>query len=72
MQITHINPPLPTRERQHASQFSYFLQALAAHFTLPNLLTTAVSLITTLAKLPDTPGKMVGPVLFCLFLLWRC
>ena len=52
---------LCSKERELASQFSYFLQNLTAHFGLSELLTTSVGLINTLAKLPDKLKKMVCP-----------
>ncbi|XP_063694240.1 uncharacterized protein LOC134825960 isoform X1 [Bolinopsis microptera] len=51
---------LCSRDRELASQFSYFLQNLTIHFGLSDLLGTSVGLIKTLAALPDKLTKMTG------------
>ena len=56
----HVTDGTHFRERELASQFSHFLQGLALHFGLSELLDTTVSLINTLAKLPEKLDKMVG------------
>ncbi|KAL5263147.1 hypothetical protein ACHWQZ_G008532 [Mnemiopsis leidyi] len=51
---------LCSRDREFASQFSYFLQNLTVHFGLSDLLGTSVGMIKTLAALPDKLTKMTG------------